>query len=134
ATFSQIVDGELCDLGIFVLVVIDEIMEVRALVRIYAAYRLAHSAVEGAVGFGIDPIRCYLGTMMEGRDNEAAALLLGERDIGLRRRRRLAVAAHKQIEAIGRAVRHTAEPDLFARNEPLQHLQCEIMRSEEEGY
>src|SRR5258707_9594689 len=54
ATFAQIVDSELGDLGIVVLIVIDEIVEVRTLVRVDAAYRLPHAAVERPVGLAID--------------------------------------------------------------------------------
>ncbi len=114
--------------------VIDEIVEVRALVRVDAAYRLPHRAVERAVGLGVDPIRCHLGTVMEGRDDNTAALLFRERDIGLGQRRRLNLAAHEQVEAVARAVRHAAKFDLVAGNETFQHLQGQIMRAEEERH
>src|SRR5215468_8065918 len=113
--FAQIVDGKPGDLGVG-LVVVYEIVEVGALVRVDAAHRLPHRAVERAVGLGIDPIRCHLGTVMEGRDDDPAALLFRERDIGLGQGRRLDVAAHEQVETITRAVRHAAKFDLLAGN------------------
>src|SRR5262249_38945335 len=38
------------------------------------------------------------------------------------------------LKAIGRAVRHAAELNLFARHETFQHLQRQIMGAEEERY
>jgi hypothetical protein len=71
---------------------------------------------------------------MESRDDEPAALLFGERDVRLGQSGGFDLATHQQIEPVGRAVRHAAELDLVARNEALQHLQRQVMRSEEERH
>ena len=66
---------------------------------------------------------------IERRADHPAALLLGERDVGLGQRGRLDLALHHQVEAVARAVRRAADIDLVARQEAFQQMQREVVRA-----
>ena len=59
------------DLRILRLMVIDEVVHVGGLVGVDPAHRLAHRAIEGRVGFGVDPVGGDLGAVMEGRADDS---------------------------------------------------------------
>ena len=69
AALAQVLDFQRRDLRIALAVIVDEIMEVGALVRVDAPHRLAHRAIEGDIGFGVDPVGSDLGAVEEGGAN-----------------------------------------------------------------
>ena len=67
-------------------VIIDEVVHIGALVRHDTPDSFAYRTVEGGVSFGIDPVGRNLGAVEQRRADDAAALLLGERDVRLGQR------------------------------------------------
>ncbi|MPZ41115.1 MAG: hypothetical protein GEU95_24330 [Rhizobiales bacterium] len=67
--------------------------------------------------------------MKERRTDDAAALLLGQRDVGLGECCRVDLTLHHQVEAIARAVGCAAHIDQLARYEAFQEVQREVMRA-----
>ena len=82
------------DLRIALGVIIDEVMEIGRLVRIDAAHRLAHGGVEGAIDLRVHLVGGDFGAVVESCADHAAAVLLGQRDIGLGQGRGAHVSAH----------------------------------------
>src|SRR3954468_20472313 len=83
ASFPQILDLERGHFGVGLAVIIDEVVEIGALVGIDAPNRLAHRRIEGGVGFRIRPLGGVLGAMEKSRADCPAAFLFGECDMGL---------------------------------------------------
>ncbi len=77
--FPQILDFERSDLGVRLAVVIDEIVEIGALVCIDATHRLTHGAIEGRVSLGVNSVGCDLGAVEEGGADRATALFVSKK-------------------------------------------------------
>src|SRR5262245_20564303 len=83
AALAQIVDGELIDLRIEFAIVVDEVVQIRALVRVDAPNRLADRAIERGISLGVNSIGRDFRTVMEGRDNDTTAHFLRQRNVWL---------------------------------------------------
>ena len=131
---TEFVDAERRDLRIVAGVMVDEIVQVAALVGVDPAHRLADRAVEPRIGLGVDLVRSDFGAVIEGGRQNAAALLLGEGDIGLGQRRRLDLPRHHRIETEAGPHRGAAHPDALARQETLEHVEGEVVGPEIERH
>ena len=68
--------------------------------------------------------------MIHAFDDNPAALLFGQRQIGLGQGRCLDLAVHQRLEPRGGPVGGPAGLDQVARQEPFEHLVCQIMGAE----
>ena len=114
--------------------IVDEILEVLLLVGIDTLDGFLHGAVEARVGVGIDLVGSHFGAVVEGRTDDAAAILFRERNIGLGQRRGFDLSTHHRIIAIARARRRRNDLDEVARQEAAEKMQREIMRAGIEGH
>ncbi len=109
-------------------------MQVGALVGVDAAHRLAHGAVEGGVGFRIDPLGGDFGAVEERRADQAATLLLRERDMRLGQGGGVELALHQRGEPVARAVGRAAEFYLLAAQKTFEHVQRDVVGAEIERH
>src|SRR2546428_8400052 len=72
----------------------------------YTTLFRSHRAIEGRIGFGIDPVGRHFSAVKEGRADRAAALLLGQRNVRLGQRGRVDLTLHHGVE---RSEEHTSE-------------------------
>ncbi len=95
AARAEAVHGERREPGMLALVTFEIIVDVASIVGVDSLDCLTDGAVEGGVGLGIDGVGDHLGTVIERLADDAAAFLLGQRDVGLgKSRRRDLVVAH----------------------------------------
>src|SRR5262245_3526599 len=88
---------------------------------------LAHRAVERRVHLGVDPLGADLGAVEERGGHRPAALLLRERDVRLRHRRRLDLPFSSDARRKREPGRRATDPDRLAGQEAAQRVQAEVV-------